>query len=178
MASLTCPSSQTRSVLQSAPSPERSEGVKTLRVFAFWALLAGFALLVAFTPLPLTPTVPTDRLIRLEARSFEYTPSLLAVNPGDRVTLEIVATDYVHGLHLEGYDLNALAAPGQTARLTFVADQPGLFRFRCSVPCGALHPFMLGKLEVGPNWLLWRAVGLAAAAVVAAWRLVSRPARF
>jgi len=29
------------------------------------------------------------------------------------------------------------------------------------VTCGALHPFMNGKLQVGSNLLLWRGVGLA-----------------
>jgi hypothetical protein len=24
-----------------------------------------------------------------------------------------------------------------------------------------MHPFMIGKLSVGPNWLLWRAIGAA-----------------
>jgi heme/copper-type cytochrome/quinol oxidase subunit 2 len=48
-----------------------------------------------------------------------------------------------------------------------VADQPGSFRFRCSVTCGALHPFMIGKLNVGPNWLLWKAAGAALLAAFA-----------
>jgi heme/copper-type cytochrome/quinol oxidase subunit 2 len=59
----------------------------------------------------------------------------------------------------------------QTARLTFVADRPGAFRFRCSVTCGPLHPFMIGRLIVGANVWWWRMIGLAALAVVAgAWR--------
>jgi hypothetical protein len=69
--------------------------------------------------------------------------------------------------YLDGYDLNVIAPPGQTAHLTFVADRAGDFRFRCSVTCGALHPFMIGKLNVGPNWLLYRAAGLALLGVLA-----------
>jgi hypothetical protein len=45
--------------------------------------------------------------------------------------------------------------------LTFVADRPGTFRLRCSVTCGAMHPFMIGKLQVGNNNLLLRGSGLA-----------------
>jgi heme/copper-type cytochrome/quinol oxidase subunit 2 len=50
--------------------------------------------------------------------------------------------------------------------LTFVADKPGSFRFRCNVTCGAMHPFMIGKLTVGSNNLLFRSVGLVALAVM------------
>ena len=28
--------------------------------------------------------------------------------------------------------------------------------------CGAMHPFMIGKIQVGQNALLWRGIGLAA----------------
>ena len=104
-----------------------------------------------------------DRHFRIEASSFQYTPEAIHVNPGDHVTIDLVSTDVVHGLYIDGYDLNVTADPGQTATLSFVADRAGSFRFRCSVTCGALHPFMIGKLNVGSNDLLWRAIGLARA---------------
>ena len=124
-------------------------------------------LVIGLAPLPSFAVPPTDRTVRIEASSFNYSPSAVTVNPGDRITFELVATDVVHGLYLDGYDLNLTADPGQTARLSFIADWPGAFRFRCSVTCGPLHPFMIGKLNVGPNWLLWRAVGLVLLAAVA-----------
>ncbi|HKZ71163.1 MAG TPA: cupredoxin domain-containing protein [Anaerolineales bacterium] len=142
----------------------------------FWleAAIALVAFVVAFAPLPSFPTQPADRRFRLGASSFEYTPAILSVNPGDQVTLELVSADYVHGLYIDGYDLNLVAEPGHTETLTFIADKPGSFRFRCSVTCGALHPFMIGKLNVGPNVLLWRAIGLAATAAIAGLVLIRR----
>ena len=131
--------------------------------FVFSLIAAGIALV----PLPRMPVPPVERTIRIEASSFEYNPSVVRVNPGDRVTLELVSTDVVHGIYLDGYDLEVLADPGQTKRLTFVADKPGSFRMRCSVTCGALHPFMIGKLVVGPNVLLLKSLGLALLAVLA-----------
>lgn len=128
------------------------------------------ALAVAVVPAPVSVAAPADRLIRVEASAFEYAPGVIDVNPGDRVTLELAATDVVHGLYIDGYDLSVTADPGQPARLTFVADRPGSFRIRCSVTCGPLHPFMIGKLNVGPNWMLARAIGVAAlAAFAGAW---------
>ena len=138
--------------------------------------LALAALAVAFFPAPTSLAAPTDRHIHLEASRFAYVPAVIAVSPGDRVTIEFEAADVVHGLYLDGYRLNLIAEPGQTARLTFVADRPGTFRFRCSVTCVPLHPFMIGKLSVGPNWLLYRAIGLSFLSVIAGLPLIKRQA--
>jgi len=78
------------------------------------------------------------------------------------VTIRLVSTDVVHGLYIDGYDISVEADPGQTQTLTFTADKPGSFRFRCNVTCGAMHPFMIGKLTVGANEWLYRSIGLAA----------------
>lgn len=125
-----------------------------------WAILGTAALLVAFAPLPNSAPAPTERLYRVEAGDFAYSPAVLQVNPGDQVTIELASTDVVHGLYVDGYDLSVTADPGQPATLTFTANRTGAFRLRCSVTCGALHPFMIGKLQVGSNLLLWRGIGL------------------
>jgi len=102
-----------------------------------------------------------EHFFHIEAGDFAYSPAILHVNPGDKVNIELTSTDVVHGLYVDGYDVSLTADPGQPATLTFIADRPGTFRLRCSVTCGALHPFMTGKLQVGPNLLLWRGIGLA-----------------
>jgi heme/copper-type cytochrome/quinol oxidase subunit 2 len=124
------------------------------------------ALAILFLPIFVPAAPPTERIYHVDARSFEYTPPTLKVNQGDRLTIELASTDVVHGLYIDGYDLNVIADPGQTTRLTFIANQSGSFRFRCSVTCGALHPFMIGKLEVGTNWLWWQAIGFAMLSVI------------
>ncbi len=134
--------------------------------------LAVLALVVIFIPSPAAAAIPTDRTFHIEARRFEYAPATLTINPGDRVTLELTATDVVHGLSIDGYNLEVTADPGQTARLTFVASRQGSFRFRCTVTCGNMHPFMIGKLEVGRNTLLWKGITLLGLALAAGmWRL-------
>ena len=136
-----------------------------------WVALAGLAFLVLFLPFPVNATTPIERTFRIQASRFEYSPAVLSVNPGDRVTIELLATDVVHGLSIDGYDLETTADPGQTARLTFVADRQGSFRFRCTVTCGNMHPFMIGKFQVGQNILLWRGALLAGLVLIAgAWR--------
>ena len=130
-------------------------------------LLAPLFLLVALAPIPAGATTPRSHTFRVEAGKFEYSPAVLSVNPGDHVTIELVSTDVVHGIFIDGYDLELSADPGQTQRMKFIADRVGSFRFRCSVTCGPLHPFMIGKLYVGRNLLFWRAAGMAILAAFA-----------
>lgn len=120
---------------------------------------AGFV--VAFVPLPAPHATPQTWTFKLDARQFAYSPSEIKVNAGDTVTIRLISTDVVHGLYVDGYNVSVEADPGQTATLTFIADKPGSFRFRCNVTCGAMHPFMIGKLTVGRNDWLYRSAGLA-----------------
>jgi heme/copper-type cytochrome/quinol oxidase subunit 2 len=130
-------------------------------------------LVVAFAPLPVRVVAPRARAFRIEAGQFAYSPSELYVNPGDTVVIDLVSTDVVHGLYVDGYGISVEADPGQTATLTFVADKPGSFRFRCNVTCGAMHPFMIGKLTVGSNDWFYRSIGFAILGVVGFFPLSS-----
>jgi heme/copper-type cytochrome/quinol oxidase subunit 2 len=133
----------------------------------FSLLLFGMAgLVVAFVPLSIPSSEPQERNFRIEAGRFAYSPSELEVNPDDIVNIQLISTDVVHGLYVDGYDIAMEADPGQTATLSFIADKPGSFRFRCNVTCGAMHPFMIGKLSIGPNNWLFRSIGLALIAIV------------
>jgi len=136
-------------------------------------LMAG--LVVAFAPLPVPAIAPQARTFELDARQFTYSPSELSVNQGDTVTIHLVSTDVVHGLYVDGYDVSVEADPGQSATLTFVADKPGSFRFRCNITCGAMHPFMIGKLTVGTNNWLYRSITILLLALFAL--ILIRPAK-
>lgn len=126
-----------------------------------WMAAGLLILLILALPLPSRSAPPTERTFHLQASRFQYAPGVLRANPGDQVTLELESADVVHGLTLDGYPVELVAEPGQTARLTFVAEKSGVFRFHCTVTCGNLHPFMIGKLYVGSNTLLWRVSALA-----------------
>ena len=131
-----------------------------------------FVILAFLVLLPLSAAANDDseRVIHISARSFAFEPGLVHVRQGDQVVIELESVDATHGIYLDGYDLSVEAAPGRPARLTFTADQAGSFRFRCSVACGNLHPFMIGQLKVGPNIPFWRALAaLALVTVGAVW---------
>jgi heme/copper-type cytochrome/quinol oxidase subunit 2 len=128
-------------------------------------------------PWPFSPP-PTSRHLRLDSRQFEFEPGMLRVNKGDTVVITLTAADVVHGLYLDGYGLETRVEPGLSQTIRFVADKSGKFRYRCSVSCGTLHPFMTGELIVGPNTTFGRAVALTllvvAGTMVYLWRFPPR----
>lgn len=123
-------------------------------------------LLVFVAPWPGVILSSGEREIHILARDYAYTPGVLRVSQGQRVTLVFQAEDVTHGLYLDGHDVDLVAVPGRARRATFVADRPGKFRLRCSKVCGTLHPFMLGEFIVTPNAPFWRAIGIMVLAAV------------
>jgi cytochrome c oxidase subunit 2 len=142
---------------------------KNLLLLVFAAL--GLAILVI--PWPFRPA-PATRHFTIDSRQFAYAPGTLQANQGDTVMITLTASDVVHGFYLDDYGLETRVEPGQSQTIHFVADKAGKFRYRCSVSCGSLHPFMIGELIVGPNTTFGRAVALLALVVVGAliylWR--------
>jgi heme/copper-type cytochrome/quinol oxidase subunit 2 len=137
----------------------------------------GLALLVLLLPLP-SSAAPVTHQVTMTAGQFAFDPPVLRVNQGDRVRFTLQATDVTHGFYLDGYDLEARVEPGVSQQVEFVTDRAGKFRYRCSVSCGTLHPFMIGELVVGPNLVFARAVGLTLVALAATlfylWRFPPR----
>ena len=111
---------------------------------------------------------PVDRAVSVQAHSFSFEPGIIEVNQGDRLDLQLEAMDVTHSLYIDGYGLEVISEPGQQVHLTFVADRPGKYKFRCQAACGWLHPFMVGELVVRPNRPYWRAFSLALLAALGA----------
>jgi heme/copper-type cytochrome/quinol oxidase subunit 2 len=118
-------------------------------------------LIALFTLIPVAASAPQARTIEINARQFAYEPATVRVNRGDTLTFHLDSLDAAHGLSVDGYDVNIQAEPGKSASVTFIADKEGTFKFRCSISCGALHPFMIGELNVEPNAPLVRAIMVA-----------------
>jgi heme/copper-type cytochrome/quinol oxidase subunit 2 len=120
---------------------------------------------------------PQERNFTITAHKYAYDPPVLQVNRGDRIHIRLVAQDVTHGFYLEGYDVDAKMRPEndtfwarkpsqggdykEVAEISFVASRPGKFRYRCSITCGYMHPFMQGELIVRPNYLYSTSVGLS-----------------
>lgn len=121
---------------------------------------------------------PQDRNITITARQYAYDPAIIEVNEGDRLHIRLASTDVTHGFYLEGYDLDAKVRredPSFWVRhpsakdesyesvqeITVVANRTGKFRYRCSITCGTMHPFMNGVLIVRPNNLYRASLGIS-----------------
>jgi len=134
----------------------------------FWPLAAA-ALCTAAAALPAAaprrPGVVHD--ISIVARQFGFSPHRIVVDAGDTLRLHLASVDVVHGFFLEGHDVEAEIRPGRADfrlrrpseggefrdvdEVTVPVGRPGKYRYRCSVTCGSLHPFMQGELVVRPN---------------------------
>ncbi len=159
-----------------------------------YGVIAGVALLggsVGLASAFFGKAAPQDRSFTITAHQYAYDPSVIEVNKGDRVEIRLASTDVTHGFYLEGYDLDAKvrredptfwlrhpSKPGEeyqpVQEISFLANRAGKFRFRCSVTCGYMHPFMNGVLVVRPNYLYPTAMGLALGLVVAMLEITRR----
>jgi heme/copper-type cytochrome/quinol oxidase subunit 2 len=130
-------------------------------LIAAGAVVLALAAIVAPLPnlsLPADAAQPEAHIINVDAKQFSFEPSTLLVQQGDTVTIHLESLDATHGLSIDGYDVNIQAEPGKSADVTFVAGKAGKWKFRCSVSCGMLHPFMIGELDVAPDLPLVRAL--------------------
>ncbi|MDR5694608.1 MAG: cupredoxin domain-containing protein [Armatimonadota bacterium] len=148
-------------------------GLSLVLSFVFFLLLLDI-LVVSNVSQAAGPAGGREREFTITARQFAYSPPRIRVRLGDRVTLRVTSEDVVHGLYIDGYGINAKVYPGQETVVSFVANRPGKIRYRCSVICGNLHPFMIGEVVVGPNYTLWGALALtvlaAGGTVLMLWR--------
>lgn len=138
---------------------------------------------------------PQQRSFTITAGKYAYDPPVIKVNRGDRITIRLVATDVTHGFYLEGYDLDAKVRPEndtfwmrrpsihkkdefeEVREFSFIADHTGKFRYRCSITCGYMHPFMQGEMIVRPNYLYSTSLGLSLALAVGLLVVFRRPSQ-
>lgn len=128
-------------------------------------VLVAVGLLVFFgTRLATTPIDPTKKAassdvpedaVRIDIRTLKnrwtWDPKVLEVNVGDHVVITAINEDaYDHGLTIAAFNVFEVLPARSEIVIQFVADAEGDFNFYCSIPCGAGHQNMTGKLIVSP----------------------------
>jgi plastocyanin len=82
---------------------------------------------------------------RWEVSVYVFDPRQIFVNEGDEVTLEFVGINGAsHPISIGGYDKTFELKRGQSTRVTFTADKPGIF----PIVCATHHPTMVAELIV------------------------------
>jgi len=91
------------------------------------------------------------------ATSHLYDPQMMVVRRGDTVRLRVMNQSlFSHAIEVVGLNARTkVLAGGDADEITFVADRPGIFEYRCYLPydpsagqCSPDHDKMIGHLVV------------------------------
>lgn len=91
------------------------------------------------------------------AVSHLYDPQMLVARRGDTVRLRMLnQSNFRHGIEIVGYGIRTGELYGGASQvLSFIADKPGIFEYRCYLPydpatgtCAPDHDHMIGHLVV------------------------------
>ncbi|HEX6003796.1 MAG TPA: cytochrome c oxidase subunit II [Burkholderiales bacterium] len=118
------------------------------RSLMFSAVSAALAMVAAGGYLTAQSAEPPERLIKVSAKRFDYTPSHITVKKGVPVRFQLTSEDVLMGFNLPDFNVRADMIPGKTTELRFVPDKVGTFTFLCDIFCGTGHEEMNGKLTV------------------------------
>ena len=89
-----------------------------------------------------------EKVIKITAKKFEYSPNEVRLKKGVPVVLELTSLDRLHGFNIFDFGVRADINPGQVTRVRIVPEKTGTFVFRCDIYCGEGHENMEGKLIV------------------------------
>jgi cytochrome c oxidase subunit 2 len=110
--------------------------------------LALGGLLLGAGTIGLRAAEPKERVIKIVARRFTYTPDKLTLKKGVPVMLELTTADVLMGFNAPDFQTRADIIPGKVARVRLVPDKTGTFTFLCDIFCGSGHETMSGTIIV------------------------------
>ena len=91
---------------------------------------------------------PEEKVIKILARKFTYSPNKLTLKKGVPVVLELTTADVLMGFSVPDFDIRADIIPGKIVRVRLVPDKVGTFAFLCDIFCGTGHETMNGTITV------------------------------
>lgn len=88
------------------------------------------------------------RSITITSDNWSFSPAVIMVKKGERVNLSVKGVGGVHGYAVPGLGINETVMPDQTVLIEIPTDKAGSFDVLCSIPCGAGHKDMTGKIII------------------------------
>ena len=92
------------------------------------------------------------REFRISAPQWSFEPSVITVNPGDRVRFIVTSQDIMHGFAINELGFNLPLSPevAVAKEVVIPRDMPeGTYTMYCSIFCGIGHPYMKGTVVIG-----------------------------
>src|ERR1700733_9944378 len=86
--------------------------------------------------------------VRAVGQQYSFTPQCVVVPAGTPVTFRATSADAVHGLLIEGTNINTMLVPGYVSVLQTSFAVPGEHVMPCQEFCGIGHQGMWGKIRV------------------------------
>jgi len=89
-----------------------------------------------------------ERVIKIVAQRFSYTPREIVLKKGEPVRLAFTSLDFVHGFNVPDMNIRADLAPGKVTLIHLTPQKAGTYDFICDNFCGAGHEDMGGRIIV------------------------------
>ena len=116
-----------------------------------WFLLLCLAGCSSATSTPSDPSTDmnnNDVTISINAKQWQFDPSVIHATKGQALVIELKSLDRVHGFSIPDLNVRTDVKPGEMTRIRIVPDKAGTFTFHCDVFCGDGHEGMSGQLIV------------------------------
>ncbi|WP_428976961.1 cytochrome C oxidase subunit II [Faunimonas pinastri] len=86
--------------------------------------------------------------VRAIGQQYSFTPQCVVVPADTPVTLRATSADVVHGILIEGTNINTMLVPGYVSVMNARFKEPGDHLMPCQEFCGVGHEGMWGKVQV------------------------------
>ena len=87
-------------------------------------------------------------LVRAIGQQYSFTPQCVVVPSDTRITIRATSADVLHGLFIQGTNVNSMLVPGYISIVETSFKTPGEHVVPCHEFCGYGHQGMWGKIKV------------------------------
>jgi cytochrome c oxidase subunit II len=86
--------------------------------------------------------------VRALGQRYSFTPSCITVPTDTPITIRATSADVIHGILIEGTNINTMLVPGYVSVITAQFQTPGEHLMPCQEFCSIGHEGMWGRVKV------------------------------